>query len=92
MKPFKSFLTKELEAFIAYRKGLGYSDKNIRFHVESSRGIPLGFLSRARDSIRIPLTNFHLEFLYIFHLTSTWQTESGIPQTSAVVLPSISSP
>ncbi len=33
MKPFKSFLTRELEAFIAYRKGLGYSDKNIRYHL-----------------------------------------------------------
>ncbi len=33
MKPFKSFLSGELESFIAYRKGLGYSDKHIRFHL-----------------------------------------------------------
>jgi len=30
MKPFKSFLSKELDAFMAYRKGLGYSGDNIR--------------------------------------------------------------
>ena len=30
MKPFKSFLSKELENFIVYRKGLGYSVKHIR--------------------------------------------------------------
>jgi len=31
MKPFKSFLDGELEAFMAYRKGLGYRDDHIRF-------------------------------------------------------------
>ena len=30
MKPFKSVLNRELEAFIAHRKGLGYSDRLIR--------------------------------------------------------------
>ncbi|RLE29003.1 MAG: integrase [Acidobacteria bacterium] len=30
MKPFKSFLSKELEAFIAYRQGLGYCINYIR--------------------------------------------------------------
>jgi len=30
MKPFKSFLSQELEAFISYRDGLGYSGKRIR--------------------------------------------------------------
>jgi integrase/recombinase XerD len=30
MKPFKSFLNRELEAFIAYREGLGYCVKYIR--------------------------------------------------------------
>ena len=31
MKPFKSFLKGELEAFLAYRKGLGYSGDHIRW-------------------------------------------------------------
>ncbi len=30
MKPFKSFLSRELEAFISYREGLGYSANHIR--------------------------------------------------------------
>ncbi len=30
MKPFESFLNSELENFIAYRKGLGYGDRQIR--------------------------------------------------------------
>jgi integrase/recombinase XerD len=30
MKPFKSFLSRELEAFISFREGLGYSVKHIR--------------------------------------------------------------
>jgi len=30
MKPFKSFLSKELEAFISFREGLGYSVNHIR--------------------------------------------------------------
>lgn len=33
MKPFRSFLDRELEAFITYRKGLGYSDGLIRFQL-----------------------------------------------------------
>ncbi len=33
MKPFKSFLSRDLEAFIAYRKGLGYSDVHIRYQL-----------------------------------------------------------
>ncbi len=31
MKPFKSYLKRELEAFLAYRKGLGYSGNHIRW-------------------------------------------------------------
>ncbi len=31
MKPFKSFLNRELESFISYREGLGYSIKHIRY-------------------------------------------------------------
>ena len=31
MKPFKSFLNQELEAFISYREGLGYSSDHIRY-------------------------------------------------------------
>jgi integrase/recombinase XerD len=30
MKPFKSFLAQQMEAFVAYRRGLGYDPKNIR--------------------------------------------------------------
>ena len=30
MKPFNSFLAQQLEAFVAYRKGLGYDPANIR--------------------------------------------------------------
>ena len=30
MKPFKSFLSKELESFVSFREGLGYSVKHIR--------------------------------------------------------------
>ncbi|WP_373499613.1 hypothetical protein, partial [Desulfococcus sp.] len=30
MKSFESFLARELEAFLAYRKGLGYDLRNIR--------------------------------------------------------------
>ena len=30
MKPFKSFLSQELDAFIVYRKGLGYDTRTIR--------------------------------------------------------------
>lgn len=33
MKPFKSFLTRELEDFITYRKGLGYGDGTMRYHL-----------------------------------------------------------
>jgi len=33
MKPFKSYLKGELEDFIAYRQGLGYSSKHIRWQL-----------------------------------------------------------
>jgi len=30
MKPFESFLSEQMESFVAYRKGLGYDPRNIR--------------------------------------------------------------
>jgi len=33
MKPFESFLFQQMEAFVQYRKELGYNPKNIRMHL-----------------------------------------------------------
>jgi site-specific recombinase XerD len=33
MKPFESFLAKQLEEYVAYRKGLGYAKKPLRYRL-----------------------------------------------------------
>jgi len=33
MKPFESFLSQQMQAFVQYRKGLGYDPENIRMHL-----------------------------------------------------------
>ncbi|MDY0223321.1 MAG: tyrosine-type recombinase/integrase [Desulfobacterium sp.] len=58
MKPFKSFLSEELEAFIAYRKGLGYSDKQIRSPLRTFDK----YIRRQPDHSSIWNPHFYIDF------------------------------
>jgi integrase/recombinase XerD len=58
MKPFKSFLSRELEAFIAYRKGLGYSD----YHIRSTLLIFDRYVKLHPNSSSIWQPHFYLKF------------------------------
>jgi integrase/recombinase XerD len=58
MKSFKSVLSRELEAFISYREGLGYSVKNIR----SPLRIFDQYICRHPDTTMIWQPPFYLKF------------------------------
>jgi integrase/recombinase XerD len=58
MKPFKSFLSKELEAFISYRKGLGYSEKHIKYQLL----VFDRYVRRQSDFSRIWQPQFYIKF------------------------------
>ena len=58
MKPFKSFLSQELEAFISYRQGLGYSGQRIRYSLRTFDR----YIRRQPDSSIVWETHFYLKF------------------------------